>query len=53
MMQYVLDNPAEAQIKTKKAKNYIETNLSMAKGIEKYEKLYTNCIETKQVNHAG
>jgi len=45
MMQYVLDNPAEAQIKTKKAKNYIETNLSMAKGIEKYEKLYKKVIE--------
>ena len=44
-MQYVLDNPAEAQIKTKKAKNYIETNLSMAKGIEKYEKLYKKVIE--------
>lgn len=45
MMQYVLDNPAEAQIKTKKAKNYIEANLSMAKGIEKYEKLYKEMIE--------
>lgn len=45
MMQYVLDNPAEAQIKTKKAKNYIEANLSMAKGIEKYEKLYKKVIE--------
>jgi len=44
-MQYVLDNPAEAQIKTKKAKNYIEANLSMAKGIEKYEKLYKEMIE--------
>ena len=44
-MQYVLDNPAEAQIKTKKAKNYIEANLSMAKGIEKYEKLYKKVIE--------
>ena len=44
-MQHVLDNPAEAQIKTKKAKNYIEANLSMAKGIEKYEKLYKKVIE--------
>ena len=39
-MQYILDNPTEAQIKTQKAKAYIETNLSMARGIEKYEKLY-------------
>jgi len=39
-MQYILDNPAEAQSKTQKAKDYIEANLSLAKGIEKYEKLY-------------
>lgn len=39
-MQYILDNPAKAQNKIQKAKDYIEANLSLAKGIEKYEKLY-------------
>ena len=45
MMQYVLDKPAEAQSKTKRAKDYIETNLSLSKGIEKYEKLYNEVVE--------
>ncbi len=44
-MQYVLDNPAEAENKTQKAKEYIEANLSLAKGVEKYEKLYKEVIE--------
>jgi len=39
-IQYILDNPAEAQKKTQKAKEYIKSSLSLAKGIEKYEKLY-------------
>ncbi len=45
MIQYVLDKPAEAQGKTQRAKHYIETNLSMAKGIEHYEKLYREILE--------
>ena len=49
-IQYVLDNPAEAQKKTQKAKEYIEANLSLEKGIEKYEELYANCIAAKEVN---
>ena len=40
VMQYVLDNPAEAAGKTQKAKEYIKANLSLDKGIEKYEELY-------------
>jgi glycosyltransferase involved in cell wall biosynthesis len=43
-MQYILDNPAEAQNKMQKAKDYIEANLSLTKGIEKYEKLYKEVI---------
>jgi len=39
-MQNILDNPAEAQSKTQKAKEYIKANLSLEKGIEKYEELY-------------
>ena len=45
MMQYVLDNPAEAQKKTQKAKEYIKSNLSLEKGIENYEKLYQEVSE--------
>ena len=44
MMQYVLTHSSEAQSKTKKAKEYIETNLSMASGVKKYEKLYKDMI---------
>ncbi|MFC2007783.1 glycosyltransferase family 4 protein, partial [Chloroflexota bacterium] len=44
MIQYVLDNPAEAQKKTKKAREYIKSNLSLAKGIEKYEQLYEEVL---------
>lgn len=52
-IQYVLDNPAEAQSKTQRAKEYIKANLSWAKGIEEYERLYASCVTAKQVNHAG
>ena len=45
MMQYVLDNPTEAQKKTQKAKEYIKSALSLDKGIEKYEKLYKEVNE--------
>jgi len=44
-IQYVLDNPTEAQEKTQKAKEYIKSNLSLDKGIEKYEKLYEEVSE--------
>jgi len=44
-IQYVLDNPAEAREKTRKAKEYLEANRSFAKGVEQYEKLYEEVIE--------
>ena len=40
LMQYVLDSPAETEKKTTRAREYIRENLSLEKGIEKYEKLY-------------
>lgn len=45
IIQNVLDNPTEAKEKTKKAKEYIMSNLSLDKGIEKYEKLYREVSE--------
>jgi len=48
MIKYVLENPAEAQSKTKKAKEYITNNLSIDNKIGEYESLYTNCIEEKK-----
>jgi len=39
-IQYILDNPAEAQSKTKRARDYIEANLSLSKRVEDYERLY-------------
>ncbi len=44
-IQYVLDNPAEAAHKTKEAKEYIGTNLSMTKRVVEYEELYTTCLK--------
>jgi glycosyltransferase involved in cell wall biosynthesis len=43
-LQYVLDHPSEARQKTQRAKEYIEANLSSEKVIEKYERLYAECI---------
>ena len=42
MLQYILNNPAEAAAKTQKAREYIQANLSLEKGAEKYEELYRN-----------
>ena len=39
-IQYVLEHQDEAQIKTQKAKEYIQANLSLARQTEKYEELY-------------
>lgn len=47
-MQWILDNPEEADIKTKKAKTYIETNLSMKNRIKDYEELLTGCINSEK-----
>ena len=41
-IQYILDNPEEAQKKTQKAKEYIKENLSLARQTEKFEKLYAD-----------
>jgi len=49
-IQYVLDNPAEARGKTERAKEYINTSLSLEKGIEKYEQLYADCMAAKGVS---
>jgi glycosyltransferase involved in cell wall biosynthesis len=45
-IQYVLDNPDEAQVKTQRAKKYIEANLSLASQTEKYEELYQEVAES-------
>jgi glycosyltransferase involved in cell wall biosynthesis len=46
-MQKILDDPMEAMNKTQKAKDYIIKNLSMEKNVEKYEKVYIDCIKEK------
>jgi len=52
MLQRILDNPAEAQRKTQRAKEYIKTNLSLEQGVGKYERLYADCMAAKEINHA-
>ena len=49
-MQKILDDPTEAINKAQKAKEYIIRNLSMEKNVDKYEKVYIDCIKEKQVN---
>jgi len=44
-IQYVLDNPAEARRKARRAKKHIESNRSFAKEVELYEGLYQEVIE--------
>ena len=48
-MQKILDAPTEAMIKTQKAKEYIIKNLSMEKNVEKYEKVYIDCIKENKL----
>ena len=45
MMDRVLNDPSEAQLKTQKCKQYIINNLTLEKQVEKYEKLYQDAIE--------
>jgi len=53
-VEYILNNPTEAKTKTRKAKDYIKSNLSMAKKVEEYENLYATCIEeSKQIVRRG
>ena len=47
-IQYVFDNPDQAAIKTRKAREYLETNQSMSSKIREYEELYARCIEEKR-----
>ncbi len=39
-IQQIIDNPAKARTRTEKAREYIEANLSLDKGIMGYENLY-------------
>ncbi len=48
MIQLVLDNPAEAAVKTQKGKDYVNNNLSLEKGIEKYLELYRELISRRR-----
>ncbi|OGO44090.1 MAG: hypothetical protein A2Z05_06630 [Chloroflexi bacterium RBG_16_60_22] len=43
-LQRVLDDPAEARDKAQRAREYIKANLSLEKGVEKYEELYREAI---------
>ena len=47
-MEYVISNRAEALDKTRKAKEYIIGNMSIEKGIEKYENLYKSIAGGKR-----
>jgi len=47
-MEYVISNRAEARDKTRKAKEYIIGNMSIEKGIEKYENLYKSIAGGKR-----
>lgn len=44
MMQYVIDNPVEARVKTQRGKEWVKTNLSLDNQVEKYERLYREVI---------
>ena len=44
-IQHILDNPSEAETKIHRAQAYIRDNLSLEKGVEKYEQLYADCID--------
>ncbi len=48
-IQYVLDNPDQTAIKTRKARDYLERNQSMSSRIREYEELYARCIREKGV----
>jgi len=46
-IEHVLTHPDEARGKTLAAKAYVETHLSMARSVEKYERLYELCVREK------
>ena len=43
-LAYILDHPDEARQRARRAKAYIEANLSMANRIRDYEALYEECV---------
>ena len=49
-IQDIIDHTDEAIARTEKAKEYIEANLSLDKGIVEYEKLYQDAMATQQVS---
>jgi len=46
-IQYVLDNPDQASIKTQKAREYLRGNRSMSSRVREYEELYAACTREK------
>lgn len=53
LLMKVFDEPAEAISKAEKAAKYIRDNLSMAKKVNDYEKLYTDCIKANKLIKEG
>jgi glycosyltransferase involved in cell wall biosynthesis len=51
-IQYVLNNPDKAAEKTRKAKEYIVENLSLERGIHKYEQVYETCVREKRTGRS-
>lgn len=49
MIQFVLDNTAEAAVKTGKAKEYIQKNLSLETGIDRVISLYADCVRRSRL----
>ena len=47
LMEKILDSPAEALVKVRKAKEYVRNNLSMSSKVLEYEKLYLYCMRSK------
>ena len=44
LIQYILENPAAAMVKTRKGQDYIEEHFSLNKGSEKYVDLYRRVL---------
>ena len=48
LMNRIIDDPAEANIKTQRAKQYIINNLSWQEGVKEYERVYREVISYNQ-----
>ena len=46
-IEYVLDNPAETNVKTQTARKYVQEHLSMDGCLENYDRLYKDCIKER------